>query len=111
MNRCRGCNAEITWVRTEAGKPMPCDPVAMWLVPDEKYDGTVVTLGGRTVRGYVIARWRRGAVAGHRPHWITCPAADQFRTREVREVKDGGGSTATPSPVPGGTAGDSRRGG
>lgn len=24
--RCRGCGAEIEWVKTAAGKSMPCDP-------------------------------------------------------------------------------------
>lgn len=32
---CRGCGAEIVWVKTEAGKSMPCDPgaVPFWARP------------------------------------------------------------------------------
>ena len=40
---CRGCGAEIVWVKTEAGKSMPCDPgaVPFWARPGAP--GKVVT--------------------------------------------------------------------
>lgn len=53
---CSGCSAEILWVKTEKGRPMPCDPKLL----------TVVTEDGRTVKGYT-------------PHWATCPKRQAFR--------------------------------
>ena len=41
---CRGCGAEIVWVKTTAGKSMPCNPgaVPFWARPGAP--GKVVTL-------------------------------------------------------------------
>jgi len=56
MAKCRGCGAEIIWLQTEKGKPMPCDPGKV----------TVVTEKGQVVSGYI-------------PHWATCPKAKEFK--------------------------------
>ncbi|MGE5585779.1 MAG: hypothetical protein ACM309_09680 [Bacillota bacterium] len=58
MTTCKGCGREIKWLRTEAGKQMPVDPEPV----------TVVLTDGRVFRGY-------------RPHWATCPKAEQFRRK------------------------------
>lgn len=60
MPKCKGCSADIIWIRTTAGKSMPCNP--------EKT--TVVTERGETI-------------CGHIPHWATCPAYKKFK-KEVR---------------------------
>ena len=46
---CRGCGAEIVWVKTTAGKSMPCNPgaVPFWARPGAP--GKVVTLLGKVV--------------------------------------------------------------
>jgi hypothetical protein len=59
---CKSCGAALVWIKTEAGRLMPCDPNLV----------TVVTEDGRTVRGRI-------------PHWSTCPQADQHR--KPREAK------------------------
>lgn len=45
---CRGCGAEIVWVKTTAGKSMPCNPgaVPFWARPGAP--GKVVTLLGKS---------------------------------------------------------------
>lgn len=58
MTTCKGCGRQIEWIKTEAGKQMPVDPDLV----------TVVLKDGRVVRGY-------------RPHWATCPNAEQFRRK------------------------------
>jgi hypothetical protein len=50
MSKCKGCQAEIVWIKTVNGKNMPCNA--------EKI--TIVTEEGQTVVGYI-------------PHWATCP--------------------------------------
>ena len=55
---CRSCGKGIHWIKTEKGKPMPCDPQVV----------TVVTDSGKVIKGRI-------------PHWATCPQADQHRKR------------------------------
>jgi hypothetical protein len=58
MSECRACGAEITWVRTESGKMMPCNLDAE--IIDDKGEKLVVL----------------------KPHWASCPQADQFRANK-----------------------------
>jgi hypothetical protein len=74
---CRYCPARIRWVTTVDGRRLPLDPE-----PSE--DGIVVPLhvGGRLLARVLREDERQGAeVAGprFRPHWQTCPGADQAR--------------------------------
>lgn len=56
MSKCKGCGAEIVWIKTAAGKSMPCNSDKV----------TIVTEDGKTATGYI-------------PHWATCPAAQKFK--------------------------------
>lgn len=53
MNKatCRGCGAPIVWIKTPAGKAMPCDPAPVYYkaTPDGK--DKVVTTRGEVVKG------------------------------------------------------------
>ena len=81
--RCRGCGAEIEWVKTAAGKNMPCDPkpVPYWaregaagkvIVPR---DGTVVSCDFEGPR-YELTGF------GYISHFSTCPKAKGFRKKK-----------------------------
>lgn len=79
---CRGCGAEIIWVKTEAGKNMPCDP---GLVPFREAAGAKER--AITMRGKVVCcelRPTRGPVTdfGYIPHFSTCPQAGKFRRKK-----------------------------
>lgn len=80
MNRCRSCNAEILWVRTEHGRRMPLDAK-----PVE--DATAETRGLFVLRDrhspegpLAIAAW---GLEGSEPHYIshfaTCDEAELWR--------------------------------
>ena len=58
MSKCKGCNAEIVWIKTRNGKIMPCNV--------EKT--TIVTEQGETI-------------IGHIPHWATCPKSQNFKEK------------------------------
>lgn len=62
MSKCKGCGAEIVWIKTPAGKAMPCDPNKVIIVTDE----------GETVAGYT-------------PHWASCPAAKRFKQAKTNK--------------------------
>ena len=68
MSTCKGCGAEVLWVKTPAGKSMPLDaaPVTLWVVEND---------GGKLVSADVRAR----GVIARRSHFETCPKADEFR--------------------------------
>lgn len=53
---CNGCRAAIVWLKTEAGKNMPCQAKKI----------SVVTEEGKVVQGY-------------EPHWGYCPEREKFR--------------------------------
>lgn len=65
-SRCKGCNAEIVWVVTPAGKSMCLDAkaVTMWILePDGAQGGSP----------------KGKPVQVRAPHWVSCPNADDFR--------------------------------
>ena len=59
LKPCKGCKAEIGFIKTKQGKKMPVDPKKV----------TVVTKGGSVVTGYIS-------------HFATCPEAKQFRNKK-----------------------------
>lgn len=78
MSRCRGCGAEIDWIRTRAGKNMPVDPEPVFVIVGEG-NGRFVTDEGDVITGREVPTNDGTADAAFVPHWSTCPAAGQFR--------------------------------
>ena len=85
MARCKACGAEIVFIRTAAGKKMPCDARQMPAILDVAGPDLLINSSG------VLFRCRAGDhrnlpeaehdAFGWRPHWISCPGADQMRRR------------------------------
>lgn len=83
MSTCKSCHAEITWIKTPAGKPHPLNaaPVKVW----------VPTFAGyfeRTGQGErAVQSWR--LVDGYTSHFATCPNAEAHRKpRATRDDDD-----------------------
>ena len=73
MAKCKYCGAEIIWVKTAAGKMMPCDPGMI----EYKAGGTerIVTPNGEVVSCTTCETESQQEVAdgtGYVPHWHTC---------------------------------------
>lgn len=77
MSRCRSCDAEIVWVRTKAGKNMPCDSEE--LCHDEMNQGDVlVTLDGHV---QTVDKSRSFPnLKGYVSHFATCKDAKEWRS-------------------------------
>ena len=67
IGNCRGCDARIEWVRTQAGRAMPVDAP---LVVEQRLEAT----GDRPVVLIDAAHC----------HFVTCPDAAQFSRRRQR---------------------------
>ena len=76
---CRGCGADIAFIRTTAGKSIPVDPFPISFVP-EGGPNTYVMMDGNVKRGREPKRDEDQVVTqiGYRSHFATCPAADRF---------------------------------
>jgi hypothetical protein len=68
---CRGCQGQIRWVQTEAGKAMPVDLATTTTIEDR-----VVLYGddGKRVTGPPGS-----SRTGHVAHFATCPVRAQFK--------------------------------
>ncbi len=81
--RCRGCGAEIVWVKTAAGKSMPCNPQ---LVPYWERPGAagkeVLQLSGKVVSCDFEGLRDELSGFGYISHFSTCPQAKRFRRKK-----------------------------
>lgn len=68
MSKCRGCNAEIVWAKTQNGKNVPLDPRA-------------IVYSVAPFEGNLIAIQPVGHIPGEKfmvSHFNTCPNANEF---------------------------------
>lgn len=78
MAKCRGCGAEIDWIKTRAGKNMPVDPEPVFVIVGEG-DGHFVTDEGDVISGREVPANDGAAEVAFVPHWATCPEAGSFK--------------------------------
>lgn len=62
-SKCKKCGAEIVFIKTPAGKFMPCDAK----------ETRIVTKEGGTIGGYA-------------PHWGSCPFSKYFKKGSGKNV-------------------------
>ena len=77
--RCKSCGAPIVWIRTRAGKAMPCDAQRVYIVNRPRGSAKVVTDDGFVLSGDVVTDPAEATVYGHISHFSTCPNADAHR--------------------------------
>lgn len=73
MGRCRSCKAPVRWVTMPSGKPMICDADPVQTI---RLDEAVIVTGPQN-QGFAIQKTQ--AIQILRPHWATCPDADDWR--------------------------------
>jgi len=87
---CRGCGAEIGFIKTLAGKTMPVDPKLVRFVKD---GGTEVFVlpNGEVVHGTSLQDCQAdpNELLGYVSHFATCPASDSFRKPRKSDRKKG----------------------
>ena len=88
-NRCRGCGAEVIWVKTVTSRrKMPIDAEPVWVLLESK-GSTYVQKDGTFVIGRKVGdAWDddpdANVIEAHESHFATCPVGGQFRNRQPR---------------------------
>lgn len=81
MTLCRGCGAEIIFVKLDTGKIIPIDPE-----PDNEAGNICAAAfpGREHWAGFTMAAWRMipDGWQRYRTHFATCPKASQFRKKK-----------------------------
>lgn len=80
ISKCRACGANLIYIRTAAGKHMPCDPPLVPYWPREGAPGKIVTMDGRVV-SCDLEGPRDKVRFGRVSHFATCPEAGRFRRK------------------------------
>lgn len=77
VRNCIRCGAAITFVRTAAGKAMPCDAQAMAYHAEPGGPENIMLPNGQLVRGRWAVPGEAGDGIGYRPHWASCRDKDR----------------------------------
>lgn len=72
MSACGRCGAAIVWVRTPAGKAMPCDARPVYIVQEEGGPEKGVLRDGRVVSCRFTDDPDQATGMGYVPHFATC---------------------------------------
>jgi len=81
MAKCRSCGAEIIWIKTSAGKMMPCNPIGVRYWEQPKAKGKIITPNGEVLSCVFEGDERKATGIGYAPHWSTCKSASQHRKK------------------------------
>lgn len=82
MRTCRGCGAEIIFIKTANGKAIPCDPGTVTYWERKGAKDKIVTPNGEVISCDYEGKVGKETGVGYIPHWATCPEADRFRKKE-----------------------------
>ena len=86
---CRGCGAEIGFIKTVAGKTIPVNPEEV--AYEQKAGGSlkIVTPNGEVLSAEWPADPQKATGIGYISHFATCPQADKFRKPRKSTRKKG----------------------
>ena len=79
MKTCKKCGKPIFFLKTKAGRPMPCNPDEVLYWADPKGKERVVTRNGEVIACRLTGDENEATGIGYIPHWGTCTHADEFR--------------------------------
>ena len=79
--KCRGCDAEIVWIKLPSGKSMPCDADPVLYRERKGAPGKIVTQNGEVISCDIDVASDEATGVGYVSHFSTCPQAGKFRRR------------------------------
>jgi len=86
MAKCKGCGADIIWIKMKTGKAMPCDPEKVPFNNTWPAGGlTLITPEGKIAKGEMDLS---SDTYGYVSHFATCPVANKFRKERDNAKED-----------------------
>lgn len=80
-SQCRACGKPLVYMKTKAGKTMPCDAMLRMYWQSDEGSQRVLNHAGELVRCELIGTPEQASGMGRTPHWGNCTSPDQFRKR------------------------------
>ena len=82
--KCKLCGAEIQFIRTPAGKYLPCNPRAVTYYKGQYNKNRIVTPAGKVIACEMTGSVSQVAGIGFIPHWASCKG----NIKRVRKTKE-----------------------
>lgn len=79
---CSKCGKQIMWVKTKAGKNMPCNPNFVYYKEQKDGKDRIVLDNGEVVAGMIQSYPEHASGSGYISHFATCEAAQMFRKKK-----------------------------
>lgn len=85
IKTCKFCGAPIVWLKTQNGRPMPCNAAAVKYQENYKGKDVIVLSDGKVIKATVVNPNGGGLAPivdgeGYISHFATCTHADEART-------------------------------
>lgn len=74
---CQYCGSDLTFMKTENGKWMPCEVRGHYYRNDPHGKDTLILGGGKVIRCTIDDDTKDFDGFGYRPHWGNCPVRDK----------------------------------
>ena len=87
IKKCKFCGAPIVWLKTQNGRPMPCDADAVKYQENYKGKDVIVLSDGKVIKATVVNPNGGGLTPiidgeGYISHFATCPHANEARAEK-----------------------------
>lgn len=84
IKKCKFCGAPIVWLKTQNGRPMPCNAAAVKYQENYKGKDVIVLSDGKVIKATVVNPNGGGLTPiidgeGYISHFATCTHADEAR--------------------------------
>lgn len=76
---CKACGASIIWIKSTAGKAIPCNSDPVYYKRTKRSSAKVVLPNGEVITAQIIQDSTYAEGYGYIPHWSTCTNPNQFR--------------------------------
>ena len=77
-SKCKKCGEPLIWKKSPKGHWIPCDEGLVEYKADPLGKDVVINDKGEVIRCVLIFKGKPDGLA-RKPHWATCPYANEFR--------------------------------
>lgn len=104
IKKCKFCGAPIVWLKTQNGRPMPCDAAAVKYQENYKGKDVIVLSDGKVIKATVVNPNGGGLTPivdgeGYISHFATCTHADEARQPRRTESPTSAPPKQKPAPT------------